>query len=114
MRFQALSATSMKMTVFGDVAPCRPVEIYERFGDFSCFHHEGYKKHNEEVSIKVVLLQIWCKFIVGLHSVHRTAIRVHSCSLLCSFEPSARPDFFKLCGLLSATCGVHSKRKYLW
>jgi hypothetical protein len=38
VRFQILTATSMKMTVFLDVAPCSLVEIDRRFRGFRVTH----------------------------------------------------------------------------
>jgi hypothetical protein len=39
--FQVLTATSMKMTVFCDVAPRSVVKIDGRFRDTYCLHHQG-------------------------------------------------------------------------
>jgi hypothetical protein len=36
------TAASMKMTFFGDVAPCSLVEIYRRFRGVCCLHHQGH------------------------------------------------------------------------
>jgi hypothetical protein len=33
---------SMKTAVFWDVAPCSLVDVYRRFRDDSCLHHQGY------------------------------------------------------------------------
>jgi hypothetical protein len=44
VRFQVPTATSMKMTVIWDVAPCSLVEIVLRFRGAYCIHHQG--KHN--------------------------------------------------------------------
>jgi len=41
MRFQVLTAASMKFRVFWDVAPCRHVEVDRRFREAYCFHHHG-------------------------------------------------------------------------
>jgi hypothetical protein len=48
MRFQVLTATSMKMTVFWDVAPCSLVATDRRFRGVHCLHHQGdeYKVHH--------------------------------------------------------------------
>jgi hypothetical protein len=43
VRFQVLTATSMKMAVLWDVAPCSLVEIDQRFRGDSCLHHQGYR-----------------------------------------------------------------------
>jgi hypothetical protein len=40
LRFQVLTVTSMKMTVFWDVAPCDLVEVYRRFKGACCLHHQ--------------------------------------------------------------------------
>jgi hypothetical protein len=40
-RFQVLTAASMKMAVFWDVAPCSLVEVYRRFRGACCLHHQG-------------------------------------------------------------------------
>jgi hypothetical protein len=41
VRFQVLTAASMKMTVFWDIAPCSLVEVYRRFRGACCLHHQG-------------------------------------------------------------------------
>jgi hypothetical protein len=41
LRFQVLTATGMKMTVLGDIAPCSLVEIEWRFRGAYCLHHQG-------------------------------------------------------------------------
>jgi hypothetical protein len=42
IRFEVLTATSMKMTVFWDVAPCSRIDIDWRFGWAYCLHHHGF------------------------------------------------------------------------
>jgi hypothetical protein len=41
LRFQALTAASMKMTASWDVAPCSIVEVYRRFRNAYCLLHQG-------------------------------------------------------------------------
>jgi hypothetical protein len=41
MRYQVLTAASMKMTVFWDIAPCRLAEIDRHFRGAYCLHHQG-------------------------------------------------------------------------
>jgi hypothetical protein len=41
VRFQVLIAANIKMTVFWVVAPCSLVEVYQRFRDPCCLHHQG-------------------------------------------------------------------------
>jgi hypothetical protein len=41
VRFQVLTASSMKTTVFLDVAPYSLVYIDRRFRSAYCFHHQG-------------------------------------------------------------------------
>jgi hypothetical protein len=41
VRFQVLTATSMKMSVFWDVAPCILVDTGRRFRGAYCLHHQG-------------------------------------------------------------------------
>jgi hypothetical protein len=41
MRFQVLTATRIKTTVFWDVAPCSLVETDRRFRGAFCLHHQG-------------------------------------------------------------------------
>jgi hypothetical protein len=48
MRFQVLTAASMKMTVFWDVAPSCLVEVHRRFRGVCCLHRhpdDGSSKH---------------------------------------------------------------------
>jgi hypothetical protein len=39
--FEVLTAVSTKMAVFGVVAPCSLVEVYQRFRGPCCLHHQG-------------------------------------------------------------------------
>jgi hypothetical protein len=39
--FEVLTAVSTKMAVFWVVAPCSPVEVYQRFRGPCCLHHQG-------------------------------------------------------------------------
>jgi hypothetical protein len=41
VRFQVLTAASMKMTVFWDVAPCSMVDTDRRFRVAYCVNHQG-------------------------------------------------------------------------
>jgi hypothetical protein len=41
LRFQVLTAASVKMDVFCVVAPCNLVEVYRRFRHACCLHHQG-------------------------------------------------------------------------
>jgi hypothetical protein len=41
VRLQVLTASSMKITAFWDVAPCSLVRVDRRFGGAYCLHHEG-------------------------------------------------------------------------
>jgi hypothetical protein len=41
VRFEVLTAVSMKMAVFWVTSPCSLVEVYRRFRDACCLHHEG-------------------------------------------------------------------------
>jgi hypothetical protein len=44
VRFQVLTAASMKMAVFWVVAPCSLVEVYRRFRGACRLHHQGDKR----------------------------------------------------------------------
>jgi hypothetical protein len=41
VRFQVLTAASMKMTVFWVVAPCNLIDVYRHFRGACCLHHQG-------------------------------------------------------------------------
>jgi hypothetical protein len=41
MMMMFLTAASMKMAVFGVVAPCSLVEVYRRFRDACCLQRQG-------------------------------------------------------------------------
>jgi hypothetical protein len=43
VRFQVLTAASMKMTVFWVVSPCILVEVYQRFRGACCLHYQGIR-----------------------------------------------------------------------
>jgi hypothetical protein len=47
VRNQVLTAASMKITIFWDVAPCSLVEVYRRFRGAFCLHYQGdeYSSH---------------------------------------------------------------------
>jgi hypothetical protein len=45
LRFQVLTAASMKMAVFWVAAPCILVEVYRRFRGACCLHHQGDSDH---------------------------------------------------------------------
>jgi hypothetical protein len=53
VRFQVLTAASMKIIVFWDVAPCSLIEVYQRFRGTYCIHHhspdDGGSKHLRNV-----------------------------------------------------------------
>jgi hypothetical protein len=50
--FEVLTAVSMKIAVFWVVAPCNLVEVYERFREPCCHHHQGdeYAARVESIS----------------------------------------------------------------
>jgi hypothetical protein len=41
LRFEVLTAASMKMDVFWVVAPCNLSEVYRHFRGDCCLHHQG-------------------------------------------------------------------------
>jgi hypothetical protein len=41
LRFQVVTATSMKMAVFWDVAPCSLIDTDRHFRGAYCLHHQG-------------------------------------------------------------------------
>jgi hypothetical protein len=49
MRFQVLTAASMKMAIFWAVAPCSLVEVYRRFRGACCLHHQGALMWRQQV-----------------------------------------------------------------
>jgi hypothetical protein len=51
VRFRVLTAASMKMTVFCDVALCRLAEVHRRFRGACCLHHQG-----PETSVVIFIL----------------------------------------------------------
>jgi hypothetical protein len=42
VRYQVLTAASMKMTAFWDIAPCSLAEIYRCSSAAHCLHHQDY------------------------------------------------------------------------
>jgi hypothetical protein len=50
MRFQVLTAASMKMTVFWDFEQCSLVEVYQRFRGACCLNHQGKAASVSETS----------------------------------------------------------------
>jgi hypothetical protein len=46
VRFQVLTAASMKFRGFWDVAPCSHVEVNRRFRGAYCLHHQGVVRGN--------------------------------------------------------------------
>jgi hypothetical protein len=63
MRFQVLTAASMKMAVFWVVAPCSLVEVYRRFRDAYCFHQPRRQQSSGKI---IFLLQAKLYFSVFL------------------------------------------------
>jgi hypothetical protein len=61
VRFQVVTATSVKMTVFWDVAPCGPVEINERVRGAYCLHHQG---NDQALMMEAVRT---CEILVSLY-----------------------------------------------
>jgi hypothetical protein len=51
VRFQVLTATSMKMAVYWNVSPCSLVEAYRRFTGACCLHHCP-AQHTEDTHIQ--------------------------------------------------------------
>jgi hypothetical protein len=43
VRFEVLSAVTMKRTIFWDVTLCSPVDVHQRFGGTYCLHLQGQK-----------------------------------------------------------------------
>jgi hypothetical protein len=41
MMFEVFMTVTMKITVFGEVIPCSPINIYIYFGGMYCFHLQG-------------------------------------------------------------------------
>jgi hypothetical protein len=39
--FEVLTAVSMKIAVFWDIAPCSLIEVYQRFRGPCCLYHQG-------------------------------------------------------------------------
>jgi hypothetical protein len=56
-RFEVLEAASMKMAVFWVVAPCSRVEVYRRFREACCLHHQSYlimEASTSETSVNII------------------------------------------------------------
>jgi hypothetical protein len=47
VRFQVLTAASMKFGVFWDRETCSHVEVGQRFRSAYCFHHQGYHRPDD-------------------------------------------------------------------
>jgi hypothetical protein len=41
VKFQVLTAASMKMVLFWVIMPCSLVEVFRRFRGACCLHHQG-------------------------------------------------------------------------
>jgi hypothetical protein len=62
VRFQVLTAPSMKMTAFRDVAPCSLVEVDGCFRGAYCLHLQGWAtatRLHGATSLKVVILVLY-------------------------------------------------------
>jgi hypothetical protein len=74
VRFEDLTALSMKIAVFWVVAPCSLVEVYQRFRRTCCLHHQG--DHRPVVcagrSLSVLCVQI------SLPSGHWSILKIRS------------------------------------
>jgi hypothetical protein len=51
VRFQVLTAASMKIRDVWDVAPCNLVEVYRRFRDAYCLQHQGVRPTSQKALI---------------------------------------------------------------
>jgi hypothetical protein len=60
--FQVITAESMKMRAFWDIASCSLVAVDRRFWSAYCFHHQGddltLQVHNDD----------WCKYCIHFKS----------------------------------------------
>jgi hypothetical protein len=63
LRFQVLTAASMKMTAFWDIAPCSLVKVDQCFRGSYCLHHQGDKCSLSQKS--VVFLPVVCSVVWG-------------------------------------------------
>jgi hypothetical protein len=58
----------MKMTVFWDVAPCSPVEVYRRLGGACCLRHQGDDSVNFYQTTRRNILEDSHLIILSFHS----------------------------------------------
>jgi hypothetical protein len=68
VRYQVLTAASMKMTVFWDVAPCSLVEVYRRFrGAYFLHHGATSQKTFSDTSLDDSAYVFWCRSFVAIN-----------------------------------------------
>jgi hypothetical protein len=84
VRFQVLTAASMKVTVFWDVTPCSLVEVYRRFRGACCLHHQG---GCPEASVNFYQT-IWRNTLEGSH--------LHGMFVLMSYLQPSRNSFCRV------------------
>jgi hypothetical protein len=58
VRFQVLTATSMKMIVFWGITSCRFLEVYRRFRGAYCLHHKQSTSTRLHCHVLVCVLRI--------------------------------------------------------
>jgi hypothetical protein len=68
VRFQVLTAASMKTAVFWVVAPCSLVEVYRRFRGACCLHHQGrlHCATTQKTAIFIQNMILRCFFSIGV------------------------------------------------
>jgi hypothetical protein len=68
MRFQVLTAASMKMEAFWDIAPCSLVGVDPRFRDAYCLRHHPDKEAVRTSETSVCSKETtWCYIPEGFH-----------------------------------------------
>jgi hypothetical protein len=81
MRFQVLTATSMKMTVFRDVTPCSLVDVCRRFRGACCLQTRLHGAASQKTVIFITLIfwtNISCLNAARLRSASRTNSMGHN------------------------------------
>jgi hypothetical protein len=58
VRFQVLTAASIKTTVSWNVAPCSPVEVYQCFRGTCCLHHQVHCRVHNSPSVDPIVSQM--------------------------------------------------------
>jgi hypothetical protein len=81
-----MNPSTLKMTVFWDVAPCSLVEVYECLRGAYCVHHQGDEATSTTEKLVKFYQTAWCRIPEDshLHACHCENLKSHPSTLFFS------------------------------